>query len=251
MTLSALANGYIIGWSVAWPPGPINAEMIRRGLLPKDRGGGFWSAWPLGLGACTGDFIWAFCVSVGAGALLGSIAVRRALAVVSLILLLFLAIYFATAAWKIYRAETPGTRPAETEGECSAILSSPLSSPLTMRGEGRVRGALHSSVEFQPQKSARRGGFLLGLFVVLMSPWNVGFWLAVIGSQPAQNASVRQSLAIASAVVLGAVTWTVVLCMAVKFGAHLFSHPNWQIATEAITAAIMLWFAVRLLLHFP
>jgi len=57
MTLSPLANGYILGWSVAWPPGPINAEMIRRGLLPKDRGGGFWSAWPIGLGARTGDFI--------------------------------------------------------------------------------------------------------------------------------------------------------------------------------------------------
>ena len=68
MTLSPLANGYILGWSVAWPPGPINAEMIRRGLLPKDRGGGFWSAWPIGLGACTGDFIWAFGVCVGAGA---------------------------------------------------------------------------------------------------------------------------------------------------------------------------------------
>jgi len=52
MTLSPLANGYILGWSVAWPPGPIDAEMIRRGLLPKDRGGGFWSAWPIGLGAC-------------------------------------------------------------------------------------------------------------------------------------------------------------------------------------------------------
>ena len=60
MTLSPLANGYILGWSVAWPPGPINAQMIRRGLLPKDRGGGFWFAWPIGLGACTGDFIWAF-----------------------------------------------------------------------------------------------------------------------------------------------------------------------------------------------
>ena len=66
MTLGPLANGYILGWSVAWPPGPINAEMIRRGLLPKDRDGGFWSAWPIGLGACTGDFIWAFGISVGA-----------------------------------------------------------------------------------------------------------------------------------------------------------------------------------------
>ena len=149
MTLSALANGYILGWSVAWPPGPINAEMIRRGLLPKDRGGGFWSAWPIGLGACTGDFIWAFGVSVGAG------------------------------------------------------------------------------------------------------PWNVGFCLAVIGSQPAQSASVRQSLAFAVAVVLGALTWGVVSCTALKFGAHIFSHPNWQVATEAIIAAVMLWFAIRLLLHFP
>ena len=147
MTLSALANGYILGWSVAWPPGPINAEMIRRGLLPKDRGGGFWSAWPIGLGACTGDFIWAFGVSVGAGALLTSVEIRRALAIVS--------------------------------------------------------------------------------------------------------ASVRQSLAIAVAVVLGALTWGVVLCIALKFGAHVFSHPNWQVATEAITASVMLWFAIRLLLHFP
>ena len=104
MTLSPLANGYILGWSVAWPPGPINAEMIRRGLLPKDRGGGFWSAWPIGLGACTGDFIWAFGVSVGAGALLNSVEIRRVLAIVSLALLLFLTVRFAIGAWKIYRA---------------------------------------------------------------------------------------------------------------------------------------------------
>ena len=69
MTLSSLINGDIIGWSVAWLP-PINAGMIRRGLLPKERGGGFWSAWPIRVGACTGDFIWAFYVSVGAGVLL-------------------------------------------------------------------------------------------------------------------------------------------------------------------------------------
>jgi threonine/homoserine/homoserine lactone efflux protein len=41
--------------------------MIRRGLLSKERGGGFWSAWPIGLGARCGDFLWAFCVSIGAG----------------------------------------------------------------------------------------------------------------------------------------------------------------------------------------
>ena len=212
MTLSTLVNGYILGWSVAWPPGPINAEMIRHSLLPKDRGGGFWSAWPIDLGACTGDFIWAFCVSVGAGALLNSVEIRRVLAIVSLALLLFLAAHFAIGAWKIYRA--------------------------------------HRSLQFQAPKNRRRGGFLLGVFIVLMSPWSVTFWLAVIGSQPAQNASVRQSLGIAVAVVLGALTWGVVLWTAVRLGAHVFSHPSWQVGTEAITAEVMLWFAIRLLLHF-
>src|SRR6266567_4299882 len=98
--MSVLVNGFVLGWSVAWPPGPVNAEMIRCGLMPKHRGGGFWSAWPIGLGAYTGDFIWAFCVSVGAGALLNSVEIRRVLAIVSLALLLFLPAHFAIGAWK-------------------------------------------------------------------------------------------------------------------------------------------------------
>src|SRR6476660_10321722 len=106
MTLSTRINGYIMGWSVARPPGPINAEMIRRGLLPKDRGCGFSSAWPIGLSACTGDFIWAFGASVGAGVLLKSVGIRRVLAIVTLALLLFLAVRFALGACKIYRAHS-------------------------------------------------------------------------------------------------------------------------------------------------
>ena len=65
--MSILFNGFLLGWSVAWPPGPVNAEMIRRGLLPRKEGGGFWETWSVGLGACTGDFLWAFAVAAGAG----------------------------------------------------------------------------------------------------------------------------------------------------------------------------------------
>jgi hypothetical protein len=45
---------------------------------------------------------------------------------------------------------------------------------------------------------------------------------------------------VAAAVVLGALTWGVVLRIALEFGAHIFSHPNWQVATEAITAGSLL-----------
>ena len=212
--MSILLNGFVLGWSVAWPPGPVNAEMIRRGLLPKDRGGGFWSTWQIGLGACTGDFLWALAVSLGAGALLNSITIRRALAVISLALLLILAATFARAAWRIFRSH-----------RCSEATIS--------------------------TDQRRQRGYLLGFFFALSSPFNIGFWLAVVGSQATENTSLQRSLALACSVVLGAVVWTLVLCAAVKIGAKIFSRPEWQILTQALTAVVMLWFAVRLALHFP
>jgi threonine/homoserine/homoserine lactone efflux protein len=212
--MSILLNGFVLGWSVAWPPGPVNAEMIRRGLLPREQGGGFWSAWPIGLGACSGDFMWALGVSLGAGALLNSLLIRRALAVVSFTLLIFLAVTFARAAWRIYRTH-------------------------------------RSSDTAIPPEERKQRGYLLGLFFALSSPWNIGFWFAVIGSQTTQSASLERSLALAASVVLGAVTWTLVLCAALKLGARIFSRPEWQITTEALTSAVMLFFAVRLLMHFP
>jgi hypothetical protein len=127
MTLSALASAWIIGWSVAWPPRPANAEILRRGFLPKEGGGGFWSAWPIGLSA-----------------------VRR----ISSGFLRF----------------------------CPCGSVTPLDSD-----------ARRSSVMLL---------FLAGRF-------------------------------------------------ALKFGAHFFAHPSWQLATESISAAVMVSFAIRLLLHFP
>jgi L-lysine exporter family protein LysE/ArgO len=188
--------------------------MIRRGLLPTTRGGGFWHAWVVGIGACVGDFTWAFGVSLGAGAVLNAPSVRRILAVVSLVLLLFLTFTFARAAWRIFRTHRSEIEPTTTE-------------------------------------QAKRGGLLIGFVMAVTSPWNLGFWLAVIGSQSLGTGSLRASIALAGAVVLGALVWTLVLCAAVKLGARIFSRPEWQILTQAITAVVMIWFAVRLLLHFP
>lgn len=212
--MSLLLNGIILGWSVSWPPGPVNAEMIRRGLQSKNQGGGFWPAWTVGIGACIGDFTWAFGVSLGAGTLLNSPSIRRILAVVSLALLFFLAWMFARSAWRIFHTHRSNTQ--------------------------------HLSAE-----QAKRSGLLLGFIMAVTSPWNLGFWLAVVGSQSIGSAGVQRSLAIAGAVVLGALTWTLVLCMAVKLGARIFSRPEWQILTQGLTAVVMVWFAIRLLLHFP
>jgi threonine/homoserine/homoserine lactone efflux protein len=212
--MGLILNGFVLGWSVSWPPGPVNAEMIRRGLLPKTKGGGFWPAWTVGIGACAGDFLWAFAVCLGAGVVLNSPSIRRILAVVSLVLLLFLGFTFAQGAWRIFKSHRANPQQVSTG-------------------------------------QARRGGLFLGFFLAVTSPWNLGFWLAVVGSQSLGSATVQRSLAIAGAVVFGALSWTLVLCVAVKLGTHIFSRPEWQILTQALTAVVMFWFAIRLLLHFP
>ena len=217
MATATLINGFILGWSVAWPPGPINAEILRRTLLPRSRGGGFWSAWQLGLGACTGDFLWALAVMAGAGALLNTPRVRLLLGIVSFVLLLLLAAMFARNAWR-------------------SLSASRSADPLSQNENQLTR--------------KKYGGYFLGLTIALTSPWNLGFWLAVIGGQQtvARDAGFQNSFAFATAVVLGAVAWTLVFSLAIKQGARIFARPAWQAATQAITALLMLFFAARLLL---
>jgi len=213
---ATIVNGLVLGWSVAWPPGPINAEMIRRALLPRVQGGGFWSAWQVGLGACTGDFIWALGVAAGAGALLTSPRLHLALGVISFLLLVFLAFNFARGAWRAYRAARPNV------GGASASRS--------------VR-----------QSSLSRG-YLLGLILALTSPWNIGFWFAVVGGQGAVQGRTTflNSLPLAAAVVSGAIAWTIVLCTALRLGARIFARPAWLVGTQAVSALVMLFFAARL-----
>ena len=211
MFASLLLKGFLLGWSVAWPPGPINAEMIRRGL---ERG--FLPAWALGLGACSGDFLWAVAVSLGAGALIDVPGVRPVLGVVSIALLLFLAWTFGRGAWRAWWATR--VRP-----DAAAVPPTPR------------------------RFDSTRGGYVLGLTMALTSPWNIAFWLGVIGSQAGgEHLRLAGSLTMAAAVVFGAASWGFVLCSLVRMGAR-FATPAWHVVTQGATAALMLYFAIHTL----
>ena len=211
--LSLLLQGFLLGWSVAWPPGPINAEMIRRSL---ERG--FWPAWSLGLGACSGDFLWAAAVSLGAGVLMEVRGVRPVLGFISIVLLLFLAWTFAKGAWKAWQASV--AHPGEA-----------AFAPAPRRFE------------------STRGGYLLGLTLALTSPWNIAFWTGVIGAQASgRHLGLSGSLTVAAAVVCAAAAWGLFLCSAVRMGAR-FATPAWHIITQGATSALMLFFAVRTILR--
>ena len=214
LSSATILTGLLLGWSVAWPPGPVNAEIMRRAVVPLERGGGFWFSYKVALGAALGDFLWALGVAMGAGAVINTPAIRVSLSIVSFALLLFLAAIFARNAWRIAKEHR-----AQNRGFAD--------------GDGTRK---------------RDRGFLLGFLFVLTSPWGLGFWLAVIGSQSATVAggTFTNSLVVAVSVVVGALAWATFLCVGVKLGAHIFSRPGWQIATQALTAVLMLYFAVRL-----
>jgi threonine/homoserine/homoserine lactone efflux protein len=204
-----IVQGLLLGWSVAWPPGPINAEIVRRSLAR-----GFWPACALGLGASTGDFAWAVAVALGAGALAELPGVRPALGAVSFVLLLVLAYTFLAGAWREWRHYRRGE---------------PFDRP--------------------PSLDSARGGFLLGLTLALSSPWNIAFWLAVIGQQAGGALTLAHSLILAGAVVAAAATWSVVLSASVRLGAR-FATPAWEIGTRAATGVLMLFFAAKLVWRF-
>jgi len=203
--LALAATGFALGWNVAWVPGPINAEILRRGGR-----GGFGAAFVVGAGASCADFCWALAVSLGAGALARAEGLRTGLAVVSVVLLAGLAALFLRGAWR--------------------------SLGYARRGEPLPAGG----AAFE----SRRGGFLLGYLAALTSPFNLAFWTAAVGQVAAQGAGPGGSLLFAGCVVSGALTWCVVLSTASRFGAHLPSAA-WDAALRAVAAGFLLFLAVR------
>ena len=203
MSLGALAAyGFLLGWSVAWPPGPINAEMIRRGLAA-----GFRPAAAVGLGACSGDALWAILVMLGIGWVIGP-ATRTGLAIVSTALLLVLAGLFLAAAWRAWRARESAA-PAPT------------------------------------RLTATRRGYLLGFGMALTSPWNLAFWLAVMGRPQSLDSGIAGALTVAGAVILGAGAWVLVLCAIVVRLRLRLAGRLWRITADSMTGILMLGFAAQ------
>jgi len=201
---SLMLVGYLLGWSVAWPPGPINAEIARR-----SSSGHLRSALALVAGAVSGDATWALGVSLGLGVLFSGPTARLVMGGVSIALLLALAFLFLRGAWRAFSqplAETPAKARVEGPG----------------------------------------GAYALGAAMALTSPWNVAFWLAAMGRPELTGADATHLMAMAGAVIAGALTWSLLWALfnRVVHGALEGAAQRWwTILVEAATGALMLYFA--------
>ena len=207
-SLSALlATGFVLGWSVAWPPGPINAEIARRCAA-----GDFRAGIAVLAGASSADALWAVAVALGVGLLFTAPLARLGMGVVSIALLLALAFLFLRGAWRAFSSgETPGAKPDAPARFASA-----------------------------------RGGFGLGAAMALTSPWNVAFWLAAMGRPELSGATAGSLLIMAGAVIAGALTWGVLWATANAFLHRTLEGAGkrwWTIFVDLATALLMLYFA--------
>jgi threonine/homoserine/homoserine lactone efflux protein len=195
-------EGWIFGFSVAWPPGPINAEIARRAIA---RGAG--PATAVALGASSGDAIWALMSSLGVGILLKGPLTRLALGIVSTALMLALAALFLHGAWRGFRTRH----------------EPPVDAARFERG-----GA----------------GYALGLGMALSSPWNLGFWLAVMGQPGLIPEGIGASLAMAASVVAGALSWCLMLIGALTLLRIRIDVHWWEVVAKGATGLFMLGFAI-------
>ena len=195
-------TGFLLGWSVAWPPGPINAEIARRCLAR-----GFWAGFGLLLGACSGDALWAVLVSLGVGVLFTGPAMRTAMGTLSVALLLLLAFMFLRGAWRAWRAPAATQAPSRFD--------------------------------------SRRASFLLGATMALTGPWNVAFWLAVVGRPEMAGYGAAALLTMVAAVIAGALAWGALWSgIVVVLRRRAGGGRGWTVAVQALTGALMLYFAV-------
>jgi threonine/homoserine/homoserine lactone efflux protein len=204
---SLLATGFLLGWSVAWPPGPINAEIARRCLAR-----GFWAGFTLLLGACSADALWAVLVSLGVGVLFTGPTMREVMGAISVTLLLTLSGFFSRGAWRALKG-----------GEAAIATPSRFDN--------------------------RQTSFLLGAGMALASPWNVAFWIAAMGRPELSGNGVQALLIMATAVIVGALTWGVLWS-----GSVVLLHRRvdsgagarwWTFAVDLATALLMVYFAVN------
>lgn len=205
--MALLATGFLLGWSVAWPPGPINAEIARR-----CGSGHFWSGIAVLAGASSVDALWAASVAFGVGLLLAAPVLRAAMGAVSIALLLALAFLFLKGAWRAF-ARDGGRRLA---------AGTPKRLP------------------------SARGGFGLGAAMALTSPWNVAFWLAAMGRPELAGARAGSLLIMAAAVIAGALSWGVVWAAAnalLHRGLEARARRWWAILVDLATGLLMLAFA--------
>jgi threonine/homoserine/homoserine lactone efflux protein len=201
MSVALFIQGLGLGLSVAVPLGPINVEIIRRGLMR-----GFRPAVLLGLGACTVDMAYLSLVLLGVTHWAQGAMVRSVMLAAAGLLLLALGTLTAWSTRKIARTPLPTEPPADRRGGLSLT-------PL--------------------------GSYVTGILMTAGNPMNIAFWMGVSPSLSRGSFARSTYLPSLAGIALATSGWVLTLSLLCAAGRRWLQP--WVLITINLGGAVLLW----------
>ncbi len=207
-----LLGGAFLGLSIAAPIGPVNLEMIDRGLRH-----GFRAAFMVGLGSTIADLIYIGIAYAGADPLSHQGWARVVLFAGGALVLVYLGAGALRAAWK--------AQPLPAGGSDGA-------------GEG-VRGAAGGAAG--EDRRVGRGAFAAGFLITLMNPMTIAFWLGILAAALAARprASLPVEVAYVASLIAGCMIWVLLLSFLLHRGRRLIRGPVMRVLSAAAGLALI------------
>ena len=227
------AKGFGVGLGVAAPIGPVNVEIIRRGLRS-----GFREAFSLGMGAVTADAIYLALVCLGVSRIAEYPAVRTtllALGVVMLETLGAMALRDAGRVRQVGHLSDPSDLSDLSDSSDPSDPSDPNEAPSGIANAAAVR----------PTSSLRC--YSIGLAMMAGNPLSVAAWLGfssiVVGSAAADPMAY---VWFALSVPAGCATWVLFISSALHFGRR-FVNPTVLRIVNILSGLCLCGFGLHLL----
>jgi threonine/homoserine/homoserine lactone efflux protein len=206
--LMLLWGGVIMGFVIAAPIGPVNVEIIRRGL-----GEGFRAALLTGVGSTIADVVYILIAYAGADPLSHRQGAGRLLFVAGAAVLVYLGVVAIRSAIR------------------------PLPVPIAQGDEGRGSGR---------GRRAFAAGFVITLFNPMTIAFWLGILGASLASRPRQQLGIE--LLYVASLMVGCLIWVVLLSAGLHFGRSFVRGPVLRIVSGAAGVSLIgfgLQFALR------
>lgn len=224
--LAVFLSALVLGLSAAVPIGPVNLEIMRRGLQ-----GGFRAAFAVGLGAATIDGLYSIAFTLGFGEI-------RDPAVLQIVGYAGAAVLVSLGGLTIRSAFHPAPPPA-TLGNCTIDPTTGAVCPI----DTALRPGQTEPAGVQAAK-----GYATGLSMTATNPMTLGFWASVgAGAQQLVAGGMLARLVLTAGVIVGALAWVVAFSLALHHGRHWISPFVQRVLTICGGMGIV-WFGLRLAL---
>lgn len=204
-----LLSGYLLGLQVAIPFGPINMEIVRRGLRDRPLSG-----MCVGFGAVTIDFLYMNVAGMGLARLLANRAVGLVIYALGGLFLCLLTRNAFVEAWRWWHADPGDWGLGEARGGHADLLRS----------------------------------YLTGLGMTALSPFTILFWASVPSTTIFRGLmtppTVQQVLVASAGVFLGCLTWVCFLGTILSI-ARRWVGPRFFAAASALGGCMIGWMALK------